>query len=41
MRTLGKGEQEDLAAEQKKILKALAGQYKRDAIRLTGREETP
>ena len=28
-------------AEQKKILKALAEQYKRDAIRLTKREETP
>jgi hypothetical protein len=37
----GKGEQEDLSANQKKVLKALAEQYKRDAIRLTKREETP
>jgi mRNA-degrading endonuclease RelE of RelBE toxin-antitoxin system len=37
----GKGEQEDLSAGQKKILKALAEQYKRDAIRQTKREETP
>ncbi len=37
----GKGEQEDLSAEQKKILKALAEQYKRDAVRLTKRKETP
>jgi len=31
----GKGEQEDLSADQKKVLKALAEQYKRDASRLT------
>ena len=37
----GKGEQEDLSADQKKFLKALAEQYKREAIRLTQREQTP
>jgi hypothetical protein len=37
----GKGEQEDLSADQKRILKDLAEQYKGDAIRLTKKEETP
>lgn len=32
----GKGEQEDLAADQKKVLKGLADEYKRAAIRAAG-----
>jgi hypothetical protein len=35
----GKGEQEDVSAAEKKLLKSLAEQYKRDAIRLAQTEE--
>lgn len=34
----GKGEKEDLSAAEKKFLKALAEQYKHEAIRLTHKE---
>lgn len=37
----GKGEQDDLSASDKKLLKALADQYKQDAIRLARLKETP
>ncbi len=37
----GKGEQEDLSASDKKLLKALAAQYKEEAIRLARMKETP
>jgi hypothetical protein len=33
MEVYGKDEQEDLTVAQKKVLKELAGEYKRDAIR--------
>lgn len=34
----GKGEKADLSAAEKKLLKALAEQYKNEAIRLTQQE---
>jgi hypothetical protein len=37
----GKGEQEDLSAADKKLLKALANQYKRQAIRSAQTKEKP
>jgi hypothetical protein len=37
----GKGEQEDLSAADKKLLKALAEEYRRDAIRFVQTKETP
>ena len=37
----GKGEQEDLSAAEKKLLKALADQYKRQAIRSAQTKEKP
>jgi hypothetical protein len=36
----GKGEQEDLSAADKKLLKALAEEYRRDAIRSVQTKET-
>jgi len=37
----GKGEQEDLSAAEKKLLKSLALEYKQEAIRQAKTKETP
>ncbi|MFO0893138.1 MAG: type II toxin-antitoxin system RelE/ParE family toxin [Isosphaeraceae bacterium] len=37
----GKGEQEDLSVADKKVLRSLADQYKREAVRLARTKGTP